>query len=106
MESALAKDPDNADLNAQLAERYLLLGDQKQAKALSDKALAKRPNHPVGTYVQARLLGPQLRVRVALGKNGSVVAGNPYGNNRNVILTAVHRLKPSRSAKSHPGSIR
>jgi tetratricopeptide (TPR) repeat protein len=64
LETALAKDPDNPDLNAQLAERFLLLGDTKVAKKLADAAVAKRPNHPLASYVLAKLLGPMERTKV------------------------------------------
>jgi cellulose synthase operon protein C len=56
LEVALAKEPDNADLNAQLAERFLLLGDRPEAQRLADKAAAKQPNHPLAACVLARLL--------------------------------------------------
>ncbi|HYV39679.1 MAG TPA: tetratricopeptide repeat protein, partial [Gemmataceae bacterium] len=56
LETALAKDPDNADLNAQLAERFLLLGDHPEAKRLATKAIAKKANHPLATYVLARMI--------------------------------------------------
>jgi tetratricopeptide (TPR) repeat protein len=65
LETALAKDPDNADLLAQLAERYLLLGDRGQAKKHADKALAKNAKQPLASYVQARLLGPKEHARAA-----------------------------------------
>jgi len=55
LETALVKDPDNADLNAQLGERYVLLGDRPEARKLAEKAAAKQPNHPLATYVLARL---------------------------------------------------
>ena len=57
LETALAKEPDNPDLCAQLADRFLLLGDRQEAKRLADRAAAKQPNHPLAAYVQARLLG-------------------------------------------------
>jgi tetratricopeptide (TPR) repeat protein len=54
LETALAKDPDNPDLNAQLADRYLSL-DKEMARKLADKALAARPKHPLATCVRAQL---------------------------------------------------
>jgi cellulose synthase operon protein C len=56
LESALAKEPDNADMNAQLAERFLLLGDRAEAQRLAEKAAAKQPNHPLAACVLARLM--------------------------------------------------
>jgi tetratricopeptide (TPR) repeat protein len=64
LQTALAKDPDNPNLNAQLAERFLLLNDTKQAKRLADAAVAKQPNHPVATFVLAQLVGAQDKAKV------------------------------------------
>jgi tetratricopeptide (TPR) repeat protein len=58
LQTALAKDPSNPNLNAQLAERFLLLGDTKEAKKLAETATAKQPNHPLASYVLAKLLIP------------------------------------------------
>src|SRR5262249_23601276 len=55
LQTALAKDPANPDLNAQLAERFLLLNDTEQAKKLAEAALAKQPNHPLASFVLAQL---------------------------------------------------
>ena len=63
LETALAKDPDNADLNAQLAERFLLLGDRPQARELAEKATAKLPNHPLATCVLVQMLSTAERQR-------------------------------------------
>lgn len=51
-----AKDPSNPDITAALAEQYLFLGNRQKARELADKALAKKENHPVASYVKARLL--------------------------------------------------
>jgi tetratricopeptide (TPR) repeat protein len=56
LKAAQAKDPKNADLAAQLAERYLLTGDKTQARKLADEALALKKGHPLAAYVKARLL--------------------------------------------------
>jgi tetratricopeptide (TPR) repeat protein len=50
-----AKDPGNALVAAQLAERYLLLGDREEASKLAGAALEKNPKEPLAGYVQARL---------------------------------------------------
>jgi tetratricopeptide (TPR) repeat protein len=55
LKKAQARDPANADLTAQLAERYLLLGNTKDAKQLAEQALDHKKNHPLASYVQARL---------------------------------------------------
>jgi tetratricopeptide (TPR) repeat protein len=56
LESEVAKEPGNADLVAQLAERFLLLGDRQQARKLADKAVALQPRHALAAYVLASLL--------------------------------------------------
>lgn len=50
------KDPNDADIAAQLAERFLQVGDRKQARHLSDAVLLVSRNHPLAAYVKARLL--------------------------------------------------
>jgi cellulose synthase operon protein C len=64
LETALAKDPDNADLNAWLAERYLLLGDKAMAQKFADKALAANAKHPLATYVQAHFVDKAQAMRI------------------------------------------
>jgi tetratricopeptide (TPR) repeat protein len=56
LKAAHAKDPDDADVAAQLAEHYLLLGNRSQARSLADAALARQKGHPLASYVKARLL--------------------------------------------------
>jgi tetratricopeptide (TPR) repeat protein len=56
LKAAHARDPDNADLSAQLAERYLQLGNRPQARTLADAALAKHEKQPLASYVKAKLL--------------------------------------------------
>jgi tetratricopeptide (TPR) repeat protein len=55
LKEAHAKDPGNPDAAARLADRYLLLGDKKEATRLVGEVLAKHMNHPLASYVQARL---------------------------------------------------
>lgn len=55
LKKAHAADPANPDLAAQLAERYLLLGNTKEAKQLAEDALGRHKAHPLASYVQARL---------------------------------------------------
>jgi tetratricopeptide (TPR) repeat protein len=56
LKEALAKDPENADLKGQLAERYLVQGDKQQARKLADEALAAKEKQPAAAYVKAKLL--------------------------------------------------
>jgi tetratricopeptide (TPR) repeat protein len=51
-----AKNPDDADIAAQLAERFLRVGDRKQARQLAEAVLLVKQNHPIAAYVKARLL--------------------------------------------------
>jgi tetratricopeptide (TPR) repeat protein len=62
LKERLAKEPDNPDLAAELAERYLFLGNRERASELADQSLAKRKYQPVASFVKARLLlaGKQL----------------------------------------------
>jgi tetratricopeptide (TPR) repeat protein len=55
LKAAHAKDPSNADVAAQLAERYLLLGERDEAGKLVGPVLEKNKTHPLASYVQARL---------------------------------------------------
>jgi tetratricopeptide (TPR) repeat protein len=56
LREAHAKDPGDADITARLAERYLAVSDEKQARKLADEALAKKPGHPLASVVKANLL--------------------------------------------------
>lgn len=51
-----AKNPDDPDLAAQLADRYYSLGNKKEARKLADQALKAKALHPLASYVKARLL--------------------------------------------------
>ena len=51
-----AKDPNDVNIAAQLAERYLLVGDKKQARHLAESVLLVKKDHPLAAYVKARLL--------------------------------------------------
>lgn len=54
--AAQAKDPDDADLAARLAEQQFRRGKANEARKLADAALKAKPGHPVATVVKARLL--------------------------------------------------
>src|SRR5262249_21151734 len=67
LREAHAKDPDNPDLTARLAERYLGVGDDKQARKLADEALAKKSGHPLASLVKASVLLNEKSAERALG---------------------------------------
>jgi tetratricopeptide (TPR) repeat protein len=56
LRDAHANNPDNPDLTARLAERYLELGDDTKATKLADAALAKKARHPRASVVKAMVL--------------------------------------------------
>ncbi len=51
-----AKNPEDPDLSAQLADRYYSLGNKKEARKLADQVLKAKALHPLASYVKARLL--------------------------------------------------
>jgi tetratricopeptide (TPR) repeat protein len=56
LREAHAKDPDNDEVAAELAEQYLLRRRNTEARKLADQVLAKKKAHPLASYVKARLL--------------------------------------------------
>lgn len=52
----LAKTPDDPDLNAKMAYDRFARREYKEARPFADKALDKKPHHPLASYVKARLL--------------------------------------------------
>lgn len=69
LQKAQETDPDNLDVAARLAEQYLVRRDRKEARKLADAVLAKKPTHPLASYVKARLLqdaGEEESVRALL----------------------------------------
>src|SRR5207244_3047050 len=56
MQNAQAKNPDDVELTARLAERYLQLGRRKDASELADQVLQKKRDHPLALYVKAKVL--------------------------------------------------
>jgi tetratricopeptide (TPR) repeat protein len=77
LETALAKEPDNAEWNAQLAERYLALGDRAAARKFAEKAAAKVPNHPLAACVLAGLLGPGEQQKAVTLLEAALTPGDP-----------------------------
>jgi tetratricopeptide (TPR) repeat protein len=55
LQEASKKDPDNADLAARLAEKYLLRKDNDKAKEHAEAALAKNKSQQLAAYVMAKL---------------------------------------------------
>ncbi len=51
----LAADPDNPDLLAEAAVLQLAKKDYAQARKLADRAIEKKPKHPVASYVLAKV---------------------------------------------------
>ena len=69
LQKAHEAEPDNLDVAARLAEQYLIRRDRKEARKLADAVLAKKPTHPLASYVKARLLqdaGEEESVRALL----------------------------------------
>lgn len=56
LRDAHAKNPDDADLAAQFAEKNYAIGKKKDAKELAEKVLRKMPRHPTAAYVKALTL--------------------------------------------------
>jgi tetratricopeptide (TPR) repeat protein len=54
LRKAHAKDPDDPDVAARLAEQYVLLGDPAEAKKLAEAALARKAKHQLASYALAR----------------------------------------------------
>jgi len=55
LERSLKENPDDPDLNAQMAYEHYARRDLKEARPLADKALKLKPHHPLASYVKARL---------------------------------------------------
>src|SRR5206468_4174865 len=69
LQKAHEAEPDNLEVAARLAEQYLLRRDRKEARKLTEAVLAKKANHPLASYVKARLLqdaGEEESVRTLL----------------------------------------
>ncbi|MDR3620007.1 MAG: tetratricopeptide repeat protein [Paludisphaera borealis] len=56
LERQLKAKPDDPDLNARMAYEHYARRDLKAARPLADKALKLKPNHPLASYVKARLM--------------------------------------------------
>jgi tetratricopeptide (TPR) repeat protein len=56
LQEAHAKDPDDADVAAQLADRFYALGKKDQAKELAEKVLQAKGQHPLAAAVKAQIL--------------------------------------------------
>jgi tetratricopeptide (TPR) repeat protein len=67
LERQLKEKPDDPDLNAQMAYEHFARRDLKEARPFADKALDKKPHHPLASYVKAQLL-------VTIGDNDAALA--------------------------------
>ena len=56
LEKMVKEKPDDPDLNARMAYEHYARRDLKEARPFADKALKLKPNHPLASYVKARLL--------------------------------------------------
>jgi predicted Zn-dependent protease len=56
LERKLKENPDDPDLNAQMAYEHFARRDFKEARPFADKALKQKAHHPLASYVKARLL--------------------------------------------------
>src|SRR5262249_40897909 len=56
LKDAHAKDPDDPDVAARLADALFERGLKADARKTAEAALAKKANHPLASYVKARLL--------------------------------------------------
>ena len=59
--------PDDPDLNARMAYEHFARRDFKAARPFADKALKLQPNHPLASYVKARLF-------IAIGDSDAALA--------------------------------
>ncbi len=56
LQAAHEKDPADPEIAAKLAEQYLLRRRNSDARKLAEAVLAKKKDHPLASYVKARLL--------------------------------------------------
>jgi tetratricopeptide (TPR) repeat protein len=78
LQEAHEKDPNDPDMSVRLAEQYLIRRRNTEARKLAEAVLAKKKNHPLASYVKARLL-------LAAGDDEAA---------RTVLETAVNREDP------------
>jgi tetratricopeptide (TPR) repeat protein len=56
LERQVKENPDDPELNAKMAYEHFARRDFKEARPFADRALSKKPHHPLASYVKARLL--------------------------------------------------
>jgi tetratricopeptide (TPR) repeat protein len=56
LERELKAKPDDPELNAKMAYEHFARRNYAEARPFADTALAKKPNHPLASYVKARLM--------------------------------------------------
>jgi tetratricopeptide (TPR) repeat protein len=56
LERQVKEKPDDPDLNARMAYEHFARRDYKEARPFAEKALELKPNHPLASFVKAKLL--------------------------------------------------
>lgn len=72
-----AKNPEDPDIIAQLAEKHFLTGDGKVALELANEALRLKLNHPLAAYVKGAILIADKKPDLAAAVLASAVADHP-----------------------------
>lgn len=72
LRDAHAKDPNDMDIAAQLAEKYYSIGKKRDAKELVEKVLAKEPKNVAAITVQAMLLIDEGSADIAANKLNAI----------------------------------
>jgi tetratricopeptide (TPR) repeat protein len=67
LERQVKENPDDPDLNARMAYEHFARRDYKEARPFAERALKLKPNHPLASYVKARLL-------VTIGDNDAALS--------------------------------
>jgi tetratricopeptide (TPR) repeat protein len=90
LKEAVAKNPEDADLAAQLADLQLSRGDNKEARRLADLALEKKANHPLAAYVKAMVLTQTGETELAYSILETAVDANPSDPKSIKLLAKMH----------------
>jgi tetratricopeptide (TPR) repeat protein len=90
LKAAHEKNPEDADLAAQLADQYLSRGDNKEARRLADLALKLKQHQPLAAYVKAVLLNNAGEAEVAYALLESAVDEHPTEPKALKLLSKLH----------------
>lgn len=77
LRDAHAKNPDDLDIAAQLAEKNYTIGKKPDAKNLAEKVLKKMPRHALAGYVKALTLFDEKRYDDAYALLDDIATGDP-----------------------------